>query len=45
MLRDWFQSEYYETSAKTGDNVTDVFTRIGQIILNINLSEKSQPMM
>ena len=45
MLRDWFQSEYYETSAKTGAQVLDVFTKLGQIILNINLSDSSSPIM
>jgi small GTP-binding protein len=45
MLRDWFQSEYYETSAKTGAHVLDVFTKLGQIILNINLSDSSSPIM
>jgi small GTP-binding protein len=44
MLRDWFQSDYYETSAKTGAQVTDVFTKLGQIVLGINLSDSSSTM-
>ncbi len=45
MLRDWFQSEYYETSAKTGEQVTDVFRRMAQIVLKKGLSEKVEPIM
>ncbi len=40
MLRDWFQSEYYETSAKTGSRVTDVFDRLGKLVLQKSLSER-----
>lgn len=44
MLRDWFQSEYYETSAKTGESVIRVFTRLGELLLEATKSEKG-PMM
>jgi len=40
MLRDWFQSEYYETSAKDGTRVTDVFERCAQIILSKSVEDK-----
>ncbi|MFX0108497.1 MAG: Rab family GTPase [Candidatus Hodarchaeota archaeon] len=33
MLRDWFQAGYYETSAKTGAAVPDVFARIAELVL------------
>ncbi len=33
MLRDWFQAEYYETSAKDGTRVTDVFERCAEVVL------------
>ncbi|NHJ13104.1 MAG: GTP-binding protein [Candidatus Thorarchaeota archaeon] len=33
MLRDWFQADYFETSAKTGASVTDVFARMAEIVL------------
>lgn len=39
MLRDWFQSEYYETSAKDGTAVVDVFTRCAEVVLRKALSE------
>ncbi|MGQ4871902.1 MAG: Rab family GTPase [Candidatus Thorarchaeota archaeon] len=45
MLRDWFQADYFETSAKTGQYVTDVFARIAEIMLNKKLKEHSGPMM
>ena len=40
MLRDWFQSEYYETSAKDGTKVNDVFERCAQVILTKSVEEK-----
>ncbi|MGY5858173.1 MAG: Rab family GTPase [Candidatus Thorarchaeota archaeon] len=40
MLRDWFQSEYYETSAKDGTRVADVFERCAQIILSKSVEDK-----
>ncbi|MBY8996524.1 MAG: GTP-binding protein [Candidatus Thorarchaeota archaeon] len=45
MLRDWFQAEYFETSAKTGDAVDNVFTRIAEIVLEKALSESKGPLM
>ncbi len=45
MLRDWFQSEYFETSAKTGDAVIDVFSRTAEIVLAKALSESKSPLM
>lgn len=30
MLRDWYQAAYYETSAKTGTKVMDVFAEVAQ---------------
>lgn len=44
MLRDWFQSEYHETSAKTGENVADVFTRCAEILLEKALGEGKSPL-
>ncbi len=32
MLRDWFQCEYYETSARTGQSVEKVFTRLAELL-------------
>lgn len=45
MLRDWFQAEYFETSAKTGDAVENVFTRIAEVVLEKALSESKGPLM
>jgi small GTP-binding protein len=45
MLRDWFQAEYFETSAKTGDEVNNVFTRIAEVVLEKALSESKGPLM
>jgi len=45
MLRDWFQAEYYETSAKTGYLVKDVFARLAEIMLEKRLREHAQPRM
>jgi small GTP-binding protein len=44
MLRDWFQSEYYETSAKDGTKVTDVFERCAEVILLKAISEGKSPL-
>ncbi len=44
MLRDWFQSEYHETSAKTGENVADVFTRCAEALLQKALGEGKSPL-
>ncbi|MHA2323048.1 MAG: Rab family GTPase [Candidatus Thorarchaeota archaeon] len=44
MLRDWFQAEYFETSAKTGDAVDNVFTRIAEVVLEKALSESKGPL-
>ncbi len=45
MLRDWFQAEYYETSAKTGHLVADVFARLAEIMLEKKLSKYAEPRM
>jgi small GTP-binding protein len=45
MLRNWFQAEYFETSAKTGDEVDNVFTRIAEVVLEKALSESKGPLM
>ncbi len=45
MLRDWFQAEYFETSAKTGDEVNNVFTRIAEVVLEKALSETKGPLI
>jgi small GTP-binding protein len=45
MLRDWFQSEYFETSAKTGDEVNNVFSRTAEVVLDKALSESKSPLM
>lgn len=41
MLRDWFQSEYYETSAKDGTMVNDVFERCAQVVVTKSVGDKS----
>ena len=40
MLRDWFQSEYYETSAKDGTRVNDVFERCAQVVVTKSVEDK-----
>jgi len=45
MLRDWFQSEYYETSAKDGTRVTDVFERCAEVVLLKAISEGKEPLI
>ena len=45
MLRDWFQSEYYETSAKDGTRVNDVFERCAQLVLAKSVSEGKNPLI
>ena len=45
MLRDWFQAEYFETSAKTGDKVNNVFIRVAEVVLEKALSESKSPLM
>lgn len=45
MLRDWFQADYFETSAKTGASVTDVFARLAEIIFKKNREGKSSTKM
>ena len=45
MLRDWFQAAYYETSAKTGDRVSDVFTRVAETLLKKSLGGPKGPTM
>jgi GTPase SAR1 family protein len=40
MLEKWLQAEYYETSARTGSNVSDVFARMAEIVLVRTLSEQ-----
>ncbi len=44
MLRDWFQSEYYETSAKDGTKVTDVFQRCAEAVLLKAVTEGKSPL-
>jgi small GTP-binding protein len=44
MLRDWFQSEYYETSAKDGTKVTDVFERCAAVVLEKSVSQDKGPL-
>jgi len=44
MLRDWFQSEYYETSAKVGTRVTDVFERCAEVVLLKSITERKKPL-
>ncbi|MFW9926382.1 MAG: Rab family GTPase [Candidatus Thorarchaeota archaeon] len=45
MLRDWFQAEYFETSAKTGDEVNNVFSRTAEVVLAKALSESKSLLM
>jgi Ras-related protein Rab-5C len=45
MLRDWFQAEYYETSAKDGTAVIDVFSKCAEIVLLKALSNSANPVM
>lgn len=45
MLRDWFQATYFETSAKTGQRVADVFARIAEIVMSKTLTESRGPTM
>ena len=45
MLRDWFQAAYYETSAKTGDKVNEVFTRVAEEVFRSRSSDSSEPQM
>ncbi len=44
MLRDWYQAPYYETSAKTGDRVQEVFLTVAQGVFK-NRNDMSQPQM
>ncbi|RLI55354.1 MAG: hypothetical protein DRO87_02655 [Candidatus Thorarchaeota archaeon] len=39
MLRDWFQAEYHETSARTGEKVADVFRRCAEILIERMLDQ------
>ena len=43
MLKDWFQAEYFETSAKDGTGVIDAFKRIASIVLNKSLADRKRP--
>ncbi len=45
MLRDWFQADYFETSAKTGERVADVFKRLARRILMQTLDKTPSPLM
>ncbi len=40
MLRDWFQADYFEVSAKTGMGINDVFIRLAEVMLNKVLSQE-----
>jgi small GTP-binding protein len=44
MLKNWFQADYFETSAKTGAAVSDVFMRIAQIVLVKAIAERTPKM-
>ncbi|MFW9920438.1 MAG: Rab family GTPase [Candidatus Thorarchaeota archaeon] len=44
MLRDWYQAAYFETSAKTGTKVSDVFAEVAQGVFR-NRSDDSQHQM
>jgi small GTP-binding protein len=44
MLRDWFQADYFETSAKTGDEVVNVFSRTAEVVLTKALTEGKDPL-
>ena len=45
MLRDWFQAEYYETSAKTGGAVEEVFSKLAHKIMEKVRGEGVGPKM
>ncbi|MHA1909772.1 MAG: Rab family GTPase [Candidatus Thorarchaeota archaeon] len=45
MLRDWFQAAYYETSAKTGDQVNIVFTRVAEEVFRSRSNDSKDPTM
>ena len=45
MLRDWFQAQYYETSAKTGQAVTDVFAKAAELLYKQSKDGDSSPLM
>ncbi len=45
MLRDWFQAEYFETSAKTGLLVTDVFAKLAESMMLRRIREHDEPKM
>lgn len=45
MLRDWFQAQYYETSAKTGKAVTDVFAKVAELLYRQIMNGDSSPRM
>ncbi len=44
MLRDWYQAAYYETSAKTGVCVEDVFAKVAESVFK-NRIANSEPQM
>jgi len=44
MLRSWFQAEYYETSAKTGTAVADVFSKCAEKLLHNALKGSKNPL-
>ncbi|UCE10414.1 MAG: GTP-binding protein [Candidatus Thorarchaeota archaeon] len=45
MLRDWFQAEYFETSAKTGVEVEKAFIRLAHMIMDKVKEEGRGPTM
>ncbi|MFW9907277.1 MAG: Rab family GTPase [Candidatus Thorarchaeota archaeon] len=45
MLRDWFQAAYYETSAKTGDSVYEVFIRVAEEVFRSRIPDSGVPQM
>lgn len=44
MLQNWFQADYYETSAKDGTAVADVFSKCAEKVLLKALSEDKGPL-
>lgn len=44
MLRNWFQAEYYETSARTGTAVADVFSKCAEKLLLNALKGSKNPL-
>lgn len=45
MLRDWYQAAYYETSAKTGEEVVNAFSKVAEGVLRQTLNDSREPKM